>query len=93
MKHLYRLTDEELEAILKASQPVVYIIIGGHEPDSPQENANRAWKVVAKAHGFIWDTVESAHTGDQHDVLAEPIPPVEPVVEAIQSKLQGKEGA
>lgn len=92
MKVLFRLTDEELESILNASKPTTYIIIGGHAPASPQENANAAWKVVAAKHGFVWDTAEPANTGDQHDLLAERIKPVEPLVEAVDEiKLKGQQ--
>jgi hypothetical protein len=83
VKRKYRLTDEELESILNASKPETYIIVGGHAPASPQENANAAWKSVAANHGFIWDSAEAAGTGDNHDLLAEPIPPVPAVVLAI----------
>jgi|HubBroStandDraft_6_1064221.scaffolds.fasta_scaffold163192_3 hypothetical protein len=83
MKRQYRLTDEELQSIMDASKPVPYMVIGGVEPSSPQENANRAWQAVAAKHGFEWDTAEDAGTGDAHDLLAEPVKPVEPVCEAI----------
>jgi hypothetical protein len=92
VKVLFRLTDEELESILNASKPVPYMIIGGHVPASPQENANAAWEIVAAKHGFVWDTAESANTGDQHDVLAERIKPVEPLVEAVDEiKMKGQQ--
>lgn len=79
----YRLTDEELESILNASKPVPYMIIGGHAPASSQENSNRAWQAVAAAHGFEWDSACDAGTGDNHDVLAEPLKPVEPLMQAV----------
>ena len=82
-KRQYRLTDAELERILDASKPAPYMIIGGHAPASPQENANSVWQSVAAAHGFVWDSAEGAGTGDNHDVLAEPLPPVEPVLSAM----------
>ena len=93
MKRQYRLTDAELESILDASKPVTYMVIGGVEPRSPQENANDAWQTVAMNHGFIWDTAEGAGTGDNHDLMAEPIPPVEPLVLAIDAaQKENKEG-
>jgi len=94
MKRQYRLSEEELRGIIEASRstPVMYLSGGVPMYDSPQQNANRAWKVVAQNHGFIWDSAESAGTGDNHDVLAEPIPPVEPVVLAIDEAQKKKAG-
>ena len=43
----YEMTEEEFNELLDACKPVPYIIIGGHEPPSQQENANRFWKRLA----------------------------------------------
>lgn len=44
----YEMTEADLEAIMSACKPVRYMVIGGHEPSSPQENANRAWNGSVK---------------------------------------------
>jgi predicted TIM-barrel fold metal-dependent hydrolase len=53
----YELTDEELEELLDACKPVPYLIIGGVEPRSPQENANAAWRRLGEKRGFKFMTV------------------------------------
>lgn len=53
----YTMTDEQLETLLDACKPVPYMIIGGHAPRSPQENANDAWKRLGDELGFDWETV------------------------------------
>jgi hypothetical protein len=83
VKRQYRLTDAELQSILDCSKPVPMIMLHISTPESPQDRANRAWQSVAQAHGFVWDSAEPAETGDDHDLLAEPIPPVEPVCAAV----------
>ena len=69
----YRLTDTQLNTILDACKPVPYMVVGGMMPRSPQHNANDAWQSVAAELGCRWDTIRPADTGDQHDILAEPI--------------------
>jgi hypothetical protein len=70
----FRLSDKQLERIKKASRPVTYVVIGGMEPASPQENANAAWRLAAAELGFKWDTVQP-DGDDPHDFLAEPAKP------------------
>lgn len=53
----YEMLDADLERILDACKPVPYIVIGGHAPSSPQENANRAWEALGKKMGFDHMTV------------------------------------
>ena len=57
-RQTYTMTDEQLAKIMEASRPVPYLVFGGREPSSPQENANRAWETLGNEMGFIWDTVE-----------------------------------
>lgn len=52
MRKRFALTKEQYERILKASQPVPYLVFGGHPPRSPQENANAAWEALGKEMGF-----------------------------------------
>lgn len=48
----YEMTEADFQRILEASKPVPYLVIGGHPPSSPQENANRAWAELGKRMGF-----------------------------------------
>lgn len=57
MRKTYVITDEQLESLLKASEPVRYMVVGGMVPSSPQENANRAWKALGEELGFHYMTV------------------------------------
>ena len=50
-----------------------YIVVGGVGPRSQQENANDAWRAVAKELGFIWDTVQP-YGSDPHNFTAEAAP-------------------
>ena len=51
------LNDEQYERLLNASKPVPYMIIGGIEPRSPQENANDAWRALGQELGFDYMSV------------------------------------
>ncbi len=55
----FEMTQEQLDELMTASKPVPYVVIGGFEPESPQQNANRAWQALADELGFVWDTVKS----------------------------------
>jgi len=57
-RKIYTMTQEQLDKILDACKPVPYLVIGGHPPPSPQENANRAWKELGKEMGFVPMTVQ-----------------------------------
>ena len=67
----YEMTEEQLEQILKASQPVPYLIVGGMPPPSPQESANAAWRALAQEMGFRWDTVRPVPNKGQRFFTAE----------------------
>lgn len=54
----YEMTDEDCKALLDACKPVPYMVVGGFEPSSPQENANRAWKALGDKMGFDYATVK-----------------------------------
>ena len=56
----FEMTDDQLAAILDASRAVPYIVMGGVEPPSPQENANRAWQALAADLGFDWMSARPA---------------------------------
>jgi len=48
----FTMTKEQLEKILDACKPVPYMVIGGIEPRSQQENANAAWAILGRELGF-----------------------------------------
>ena len=60
----YEMTQSDLDVILDACRPVPYIVIGGHVPSSPQENANRAWAALGEKMGFDYMTVQPGN-GDR----------------------------
>ena len=57
MRKTFTISEEGYQKLLDAGKPVRYMIFGGHEPTSPQENANYAWKRLGDEMGFKWDTV------------------------------------
>lgn len=74
MRQQYRMTDDELEQVLNASKPVPYMVFGGREPSSPQENANNAWQGIADRVGCDKFTIGPAASGDIQEFSAEPKP-------------------
>ena len=73
MRKEFELTEEQFNRILEASKPVPYIMAQCGEPSSPQENANRAWKTIAKELGFAWDSVEPLRSKGERFITAEVI--------------------
>ena len=61
----YEMTTEDLGELLKACEPVPYIIIGGHAPHSQQENANMAWAKLGGKMGFDSMTVRMSNKGQR----------------------------
>lgn len=59
------MTEDDLNTILNACKPVPYIVMGGREPMSPQENANLAWTALGKKMGFDPMSVEPTGQGDR----------------------------
>lgn len=57
MRKEFKMTEEQHERILEASKPVRYMVVGGVEPRSPQENANAAWENLGNELGFRYMTV------------------------------------
>ena len=47
----FEMTKEQRARILNASRPVPYMVFGGIEPRSPQENANDAWREPGRRAG------------------------------------------
>ena len=48
MRREYEMTEEHEEKLLEACKPVVYMVVGGHPPRSPQQNANDAWEALGR---------------------------------------------
>jgi hypothetical protein len=65
MRQRYEMTEQDLAALLEASKPVPYIIIGGVEPRTLQDNANAAWAALGDKMGFDYLTVEPTGEGDR----------------------------
>lgn len=61
----YEMTDADLKTILDACKPVPYMLIGGHAPSSPQENANRAWAALGAKMGFDPMSVQPTGKGNR----------------------------
>ena len=53
----YEMTADDLIRLQEAFKPVPYMVIGGHEPRSQQENANDAWAELGGRMGFDHMTV------------------------------------
>ncbi len=68
----YEMTQKDLDEIMIACAPVPYMVVGGHEPSSPQENANRAWARLGDKMGFDSMSVKPSSKGDRF-FTAEPI--------------------
>lgn len=73
MKKEYQMTEVQYQKIMDACRPVPYMVIGGMEPRSPQENANDAWMALATELGFIWDTVRPIPGKSSYFFSAEPM--------------------
>ena len=58
MRKRFTMTKEQQEKLLDACKPVPYMIFGGMEPRSPQENANAAWCALGREMGFDGLTVQ-----------------------------------
>ncbi len=70
----FKMTQEDMDGILKACQPVPYIVVGGLEPLSPQRRANIAWDALGGRMGFVGHTVQPVSGKSQLFFTAEPLP-------------------
>lgn len=61
----YEMTKDQLDEILRACKPVLYIATQCGEPSSQRENANRAWERLGKEMGFEFMTVLPSKRGDR----------------------------
>lgn len=68
------MTQEQFDKLMEACKPVPYMVFGGIEPRSQQENANEAWKSLGNEMGFDYMTVRPAN-GDPKQFYADPVKP------------------
>lgn len=68
----YEMTKVDLGELLKACKPVPYMVIGGMEPPSPQENANAAWARLGAKMGFDSNSVRPVDGKGQRFFTAVP---------------------
>lgn len=61
----FEMTEADLDALMSAMKPVPYMIVGGMEPRSQQENANAAWASLGAKMGFDPMTVRPTGRGDR----------------------------
>ena len=54
----YEMTEKQYKTLMDACKPVPYMIFGGMEPPSPQQNANDAWASLGKELNFDSTTVK-----------------------------------
>ena len=59
----FEMTQTQLEALLKACEPVPMIALQCGTPRSQQENANAAWKALGNDMGFNSETVKPTGQG------------------------------
>lgn len=74
MRKDFEMTQEDLDGLFEASKPVPYMVVGGIEPRSPQENANDAWARLGRKMGFDHMTVKTIHGKVARFFSAEVIP-------------------
>lgn len=74
MRQEFEMSEEQLKKILDASKPtpVMYLSSGQLMGNTPQGNANRAWKSLGEEMGFIWNTVEPSPGKGDRFFSAEP---------------------
>ncbi|MFA5085698.1 MAG: hypothetical protein WC482_04975 [Candidatus Omnitrophota bacterium] len=52
MRKEFEMTQAQYDKLLEACRPVPYMVFGGMEPRSPQQNANDAWIALGEEMGF-----------------------------------------
>lgn len=48
MRKEFKLTAKQYKSLIDACKAVPYMVFGGVEPTSPQENANSAWEATLR---------------------------------------------
>ncbi len=61
----YEMSQNALDKILEACEPVMCMKIGNSMPSSQQENANRAWAALGKEMSFDSETVRPSNKGQR----------------------------
>ena len=69
----FEMSEEEHAELLRACQPVRYMVVGGMEPRSPQQNANTAWESLGSKLGFKHMTVQPVSGKSSRFFTAEPV--------------------
>lgn len=62
----YRLSDADHARLLKASNPVMYLVANGSEPTSPRDAAMRIWQEIADREGLDVDSICQGSDGNGH---------------------------
>lgn len=65
MRKRYEMTQTQLDTLLAACRSVPMIVLNCGPVSSPQENANRAWKVLGDELGFDHMTVQLTGEGER----------------------------
>ena len=73
-QEVFTMSEEDYEALLSSCRPVAYLVFGGTQPRSQQENANDAWKRLGDKMGFNYRTV-SPHGSNPRSFTAERVAP------------------
>lgn len=73
MRKEFRMSKEDLAIVMEACKPVPYIVVGGMEPRTPQDNANAAWEALGQKMGFKWETVQPIPNKSNRYFTAEPL--------------------
>ena len=66
MRSKFVMTKEQMDTILDACKPVPYMVIGGIQPRTPQQNANDAWCNLGREMGFDGMTVQPDGSNPLH---------------------------
>ncbi|MFA5377819.1 MAG: hypothetical protein WC455_18860 [Dehalococcoidia bacterium] len=90
MRKEYKMTQAQLDTLLDMCKPVPYMVFGGREPPSPQDNANAAWCALGMELGFDGMTVQPVEV--RMSPISQPRPPNEPPTAPLRGSGQAQEG-
>jgi len=65
MRKEYEMTQAQLDKIMKACEPVPYLVANGTEPLSIQDSVNQAWEALGNEMGFDYMTVRPNGKGQR----------------------------
>lgn len=69
----FTMSQEDYDALLKASQPTPYLIVGGVLPTDPRQHIISLWKDMGERMGFVWETAEPVNLEFPLVFKAEPL--------------------